>query len=115
MYSFVKVCPPARKVVRNLLFRYRGRIYRRASRGVSTDPNLMVFCVFSGRGYSDSPRALYEYMASPGGIRSVPLRLGVPGPGPVPLAGGALSQHHRGGLGGTRLPEGHGGGQILDF
>lgn len=50
MYSFVKVCPPARKVVRNLLFRYRGRIYRRASRGVSTDPNLMVFCVFSGRG-----------------------------------------------------------------
>ena len=64
MYSFVKVCPPARKVVRNLLFRYRGRIYRRASRGVSTDPNLMVFCVFSGRGYSDSPRALYEYMAS---------------------------------------------------
>lgn len=33
MYSFVKVCPPARKVVRNLLFRYRGRIYRRASLG----------------------------------------------------------------------------------
>lgn len=63
MYDFVKVCPPARKLVRDLLFRYRGWIYRRASKGVTTDPNLMVFCVFSGRGYSDSPRALYEYMA----------------------------------------------------
>ena len=64
MYSFVKVCPPARKQVRNLLFRYRGHVYERAARGVTTDPHLMVFCVFSGRGYSDSPRALYEYMAS---------------------------------------------------
>ena len=27
MYSFVKVCPPARKQVRNLLFRYRGHVY----------------------------------------------------------------------------------------
>ena len=64
MYSFVKVCPPARKLVRNLLFRYRGHVYRRAARGVTTDPNLMVFCVFSGKGYSDSPRALYEYMVN---------------------------------------------------
>lgn len=64
MYSFVKLCPPARKLVRNLLFRYRRGVYQRASRGVTTDPKQMVFCVFSGRGYSDSPRALYEYMAS---------------------------------------------------
>ena len=64
MYNFVKVCPPARKLVRNLLFRYRGHVYRRAARGVTTDPNLMVFCVFSGKGYSDSPRALYEYMVN---------------------------------------------------
>ncbi len=64
MYDFVKVCPPARKLVRNMLFRYRGWVYRRAVRGVVTDPNLMVFCVFSGRGYSDSPRALYEYMVN---------------------------------------------------
>lgn len=64
VYSFVKVCPPARKLVRSQLFRYRGRIYRQAAQGMETDPKLMVFCVFSGRGYSDSPRALYEYMAS---------------------------------------------------
>lgn len=62
IYDFIKVCPPARKAIRNLLFRYRRGIYQRAARGVITDPNLMVFCVFSGRGYSDSPRALYEYM-----------------------------------------------------
>ena len=55
MYSFVKVCPPARKVVRNLLFRYRGRIYRRGLPGVGALPHLMGLWVLPGRGRSDSP------------------------------------------------------------
>lgn len=62
MYGFAKLCPPARKRVRNMMFWYRTRVFQRASKGVVTDPKLMAFCVFSGKGYSDSPRAIYEYM-----------------------------------------------------
>ena len=64
MYSFAKACPPARKRIRNLMFWYREQVYKKASKGVTTDPKAMTFCTFSGRGYSDSPRAIYEYMAT---------------------------------------------------
>ena len=64
LYDFVKVCPPARRLVRHMLFKYREVTFRRHTKGIPTDPNLMVFCTFSGRGYSDSPRAIFEYMAS---------------------------------------------------
>ena len=64
LYDFVKVCPPARRLVRHMLFQYREITFRRHTKGIATDPNLMVFCTFSGRGYSDSPRAIFEYMAN---------------------------------------------------
>lgn len=64
LYDFVKVCPPARRMVRHMLFQYREITFRRHTKGIATDPNLMVFCTFSGRGYSDSPRAIFEYMAN---------------------------------------------------
>lgn len=64
LYDFVKVCPPARRLVRHMIFQYREITFRRHTKGIPTDPYLMVFCTFSGRGYSDSPRAIFEYMAS---------------------------------------------------
>ena len=63
MFGFAKKCPPARKHVRDLMYWYRGLVYKRASKGVVTDPKLLVFCTFSGRNYADSPRAIFEYMA----------------------------------------------------
>lgn len=63
LFQFVKRFPPARRVVRRMLFKYRELTYRHNSNGIVTDPNLMAFCTFSGRGYSDSPRAIFEYMA----------------------------------------------------
>lgn len=64
MYSAVKACPPMRSVVRNAVFAYRRLHYQNSARGIQTDKKLVVFCVFSGKGYSDSPRAIYEYMLS---------------------------------------------------
>jgi CDP-glycerol glycerophosphotransferase len=62
MYDLAKACPPLRKAVRNSLFGYRRFHYWMNTRGVKVDKKLMVFCTFSGKGYSDSPRAIYEYM-----------------------------------------------------
>lgn len=64
MYHIAKRFPPLRKVMRNALFRYRRIDYWMNTRGVSVDPKLIVFCTFSGKGYSDSPKAIYEYMLS---------------------------------------------------
>lgn len=62
MYSTAKACPPLRSVMRNSLFAYRRMHYQSSARGIKTNPKLIAFCVFSGKGYSDSPRAIYEYM-----------------------------------------------------
>lgn len=61
-YTAAKKCPPLRKVLRNSLFAYRRHHYNSHTKGVKTDPKKLIFCTFSGRGYSDSPRAIYEYM-----------------------------------------------------
>ncbi len=63
-YTAAKLCPPLRKVIRNGLFAYRRHHYRSHTKGLKVDKKLMVFCTFSGKGYSDSPRAIYEYMLS---------------------------------------------------
>ena len=55
LYDFVKVCPPARRLVRHMLFQYREITFRRHTKGIATDPNLMVFCTFSGRGIPTRP------------------------------------------------------------
>ncbi len=36
--------------------------YQRRTRGIQTDRHTILFCTFSGKGCSDSPRAIYEYM-----------------------------------------------------
>ena len=61
-YTVAKKCPPLRQVIRNGLFAYRRHHYNSNTKGVQTDPKKVIFCTFSGRGYSDSPRAIYEYM-----------------------------------------------------
>jgi CDP-glycerol glycerophosphotransferase len=62
MYDLAKSCPPLRKTVRNSLFGYRRFHYWINTLGVKVDKKKIVFCTFSGKGYSDSPRAIYEYM-----------------------------------------------------
>lgn len=64
LFDVAKKCPPLRGVIRNSIFEYRRRRYNKRAQGVTTDKKLVVFCVFSGKGYSDSPRAIYEYMLS---------------------------------------------------
>lgn len=61
-YTVAKKCPPLRSFVRDGLFAYRRHHYEKNTRGIQTDPKKVIFCTFSGRGYSDSPRAIYEYM-----------------------------------------------------
>lgn len=62
LYGVMKACPPLRKTLRNSLFAYRRLHYQFNTRGVQTQPRTICFCTFSGRGYSDSPKAIYEYM-----------------------------------------------------
>ncbi len=64
MFDVAKAVPPLRKPVRDLTINRRRRLYNTKTKGLTTDPNLIVFCTFSGKGYSDSPRAIYEYMLS---------------------------------------------------
>lgn len=61
-YTVAKKCPPLRQAIRGGLFAYRRQHYNFNTRGIRTDRKKVVFCTFSGRGYSDSPRAIYEYM-----------------------------------------------------
>lgn len=61
-YTVAKKCPPLRSFVRDGLFAYRRHHYEKNTKGIQTDKKKVVFCTFSGRGYSDSPRAIYEYM-----------------------------------------------------
>lgn len=61
-YNVAKVCPPLRRVYRRCLFAYRHFHYWVHTRGLTVDKKLAVFCTFSGKGYSDSPKAIYEYM-----------------------------------------------------
>ncbi|MCD8354764.1 MAG: CDP-glycerol glycerophosphotransferase family protein [Clostridiales bacterium] len=61
-YNVAKVSPPLRRVYRRCLFAYRRFHYWIHTRGLTVDKKLVVFCTFSGKGYSDSPKAIYEYM-----------------------------------------------------
>ncbi|MCD8145676.1 MAG: CDP-glycerol glycerophosphotransferase family protein [Clostridiales bacterium] len=63
-YNVAKVSPPLRRVYRRCLFAYRRFHYWIHTRGLTVDKKLVVFCTFSGKGYSDSPKAIYEYMLS---------------------------------------------------
>lgn len=64
MFSVAKKYPPLRQVTRNSIFTYRRLRYWSRTRGEKVDKKLMIFCTFSGKGYSDSPKAIYKYMLS---------------------------------------------------
>ena len=36
--------------------------YEKRTKGVKTDPKVILFSTFDGRSYGDSPKAIYEYM-----------------------------------------------------
>lgn len=62
LLNLVKNNPPLRAFVRDRLQDYRRFHYWWNTRNVKTDPKEVCFCTFSGKGYSDSPKAIYLYM-----------------------------------------------------
>lgn len=47
---------------RKALYLQRKVVYDRIAAAHKVEPNVILFCSFDGRSYSDSPRAIYEYM-----------------------------------------------------
>lgn len=62
LFSYAKKRPGFRRLLRRALYQKRLFYYRRRGEGETVRPNQIVFSSFSGRYYSDSPKALYEYM-----------------------------------------------------
>ena len=62
--AFAKRTPFARKIMRKIMFGYRRTAYVLRGIGASVDENMIVFESFSGKSYSDTPKAVYEYMVS---------------------------------------------------
>ena len=52
----------ARKVIRSASDIYRKIKYKIATVGIKVDDKTIMFCVFDGRSYTCSPKAIYEYM-----------------------------------------------------
>ena len=53
-----------RKASRRILLDERMGGYQKRTAHIATDPKVVLFSTFDGRGYSDSPKAIYEYMCS---------------------------------------------------
>lgn len=58
----VSASPTMRSVARRLLYLKRRVDYRRMCARQSVDPTLVIFECYAGRGYSCSPRAIYQCM-----------------------------------------------------
>ena len=56
----------ARKVIRSAFDLYRKIKFKIATVGVKIDEKTIMFCVFDGRSYTCSPKAIYEYMVKNG-------------------------------------------------
>ena len=54
----------ARKVIRSTFDLYRKIRYKIATVGIKVDEQTIMFCVFDGRSYTYSPKAIYEYMVN---------------------------------------------------
>ena len=52
----------ARKVIRSTFDLYRKIKYKIATVGIKIDEKTIMFCVFNGKSYTCSPKAIYEYM-----------------------------------------------------
>lgn len=62
--NIAKRCTVFRAVLRNALYLKRRTIYKTRAKHVKTDPKIILFSTFDGRSYSDSPKAIYEFMLS---------------------------------------------------
>lgn len=62
LFSYAKGHPRFRRWLRRTLFIKRRNRYRRRQRGEHANAKQIIFSSFAGRSYSDSPKALYEYM-----------------------------------------------------
>lgn len=54
--------PASRTLARDGVNAVKRARYHLRTRGVKTRKTTILFCTFAGKGYSDSPRAIYEYM-----------------------------------------------------
>jgi len=54
--------PPLRRLVLKVVNGVRSLLYKRTMRKFPTEPKTVIFETFSGRSYSDNPRAIYEAM-----------------------------------------------------
>ena len=55
---------PLREAARKTIYGAKKRKFIRKSRDIEVDDKMVVFCSFDGRSYSDSPKAVYEYMVN---------------------------------------------------
>ena len=62
LIAVVKPFPPARWRARMLINNHRRRIYNKIKNQTPTEPQTIVFESFMGRSYSDSPKAVYEWI-----------------------------------------------------
>lgn len=56
--------PALRKLMRKGMYTYRRLRYILRGIGVHVDDKIVIFEAFNGKGYSDSPKAVYEFMKS---------------------------------------------------
>ena len=62
LIAVVKPFPPARWRARMFINNHRRRIYNKIKSQTPTEPQTIVFESFMGRSYSDSPKAVYEWI-----------------------------------------------------
>ena len=62
LIAVVKPFPPARWRARMLINNHRRRIYNKIKSQTPTEPRTIIFESFMGRSYSDSPKAVYEWI-----------------------------------------------------
>ena len=64
LFSYAKRNEKFRKCLRKVLLKKRTVYYKHRQKNVELDEKTIIFSSFSGRYYSDSPKAIYEYMLS---------------------------------------------------
>ena len=60
--ALAKRFPLLRKAMRKAMYAYRRTLYMMRGLGISVDAKTVIFETFNGKSYSDSPKAIYEYM-----------------------------------------------------
>lgn len=66
LFAFAKTHPALRQLLRKIIYKKRVLYYKHRGKGEKLDEKSILFSSFSGRYYSDSPKAIYEYMLSSG-------------------------------------------------